>query len=134
MTTYHATRTEHGEAATVVVDDDGQPSSLDPRRDLKDFAPEGYDWGSDGAYSGKLALALALAADVIGDDKRALGLAFHLKCRRGRTETARQTHLISLPAGPLPDTTTLWEGTQVKNEARNGRQYDPHDGSVPADR
>lgn len=43
---------------------------LKPRNDLADFGPFGYSWGYTGAGPSKL--ALAIVADALGDDERAL--------------------------------------------------------------
>ena len=48
------------------------PAPLDPRRDLRDHSPSGLAWGYGG--SGPAQLALALLADHLHDDPRALGL------------------------------------------------------------
>jgi hypothetical protein len=45
---------------------------LNPRYDLANHSPAGYAWGYDG--SGPAQLALALLADVLHDDARALHL------------------------------------------------------------
>ncbi len=50
----------------VTVDD--QP--LDPRHDLRNHSPDGFQWGYGGSGPGQL--ALALCADVLGDDAAAL--------------------------------------------------------------
>jgi Family of unknown function (DUF6166) len=70
MKTYHGSRTEHG--AAVVVEEDGECRGLDPRFDLRSHSPTGFEWGYSG--SGPAQLALALAADVLGDDERAQDL------------------------------------------------------------
>jgi Family of unknown function (DUF6166) len=70
MKVYHGSRTEHG--AAVVVEEDGQCRGLDPRFDLRRHSPTGFEWGYAG--SGPAQLALALAADVLGDDERAQDL------------------------------------------------------------
>jgi hypothetical protein len=54
--------------AEVTVD--GRP--LDPRFDLKRLSPTGFEWTYEGA--GPAQLALALLADHLGDDPRALAL------------------------------------------------------------
>lgn len=52
---------------------------LDPRFDLRNHSPTGYSWGYGG--SGPAQLALALVADVLGDDERALRLYQEFKFR-----------------------------------------------------
>ena len=58
------------DGATVTVRQDGaEPKNLRPRFDLRNHSPTGYGWAYCG--SGPAQLALALAADVLGDDDRA---------------------------------------------------------------
>jgi hypothetical protein len=52
-------------------DDDGQP--LDPRLDLWNHSPTGFEWGYGG--SGPCQLALALLADALGDGQEQLAVA-----------------------------------------------------------
>lgn len=62
-----------GYASTRMVevhDPDGGIRRLDPRFNLYRHSPDGFMWGYQG--SGPAQLALALAADVLGDDARAL--------------------------------------------------------------
>jgi hypothetical protein len=61
-------REEHG--CAVDVEEDGEACLLDPHRDLGPHACADLAWGSYG--SGAAQLALALAADGLGDDARAL--------------------------------------------------------------
>jgi Family of unknown function (DUF6166) len=75
MKAYHGSRTEHG--AAVIVDEDGTCRALDPRHDLRNHSPTGFEWGYGG--SGPAQLALALAADVLGDDDRAQAVYQRLK-------------------------------------------------------
>jgi hypothetical protein len=56
--------------AGAVVTVDGAP--LPPRFDLKRLSPTGFEWTYEGA--GPAQLALALLADHLGDDARALAL------------------------------------------------------------
>ena len=60
----------------VLVRDDNRPGStplpLNPRYDLSNHSPDGYAWGYTG--SGPAQLCLALLADALGDDQRALRL------------------------------------------------------------
>lgn len=77
MKTYSGTRTATGCAVTVT--DDGGCRGLDPRFDLRSHSPDGFEWGYGG--SGPAQLALALAADVLGDDESALCVYQRLKFR-----------------------------------------------------
>jgi hypothetical protein len=56
--------------AGAVVTVDGAP--LDPRYDLKRLSPTGFEWTYQG--NGPAQLALALLADHLGDDAKALAL------------------------------------------------------------
>lgn len=53
----------------VTVTDDNGTRSLPPRNDLRDHSPGGFAWGYSG--SGPAQLAIAICADVLGDDDRA---------------------------------------------------------------
>lgn len=64
MKTYEGWRDLAG--AHVLVDG----RDLDPRFDLKRLSPAGFEWTYEGA--GPAQLALALLADHLGDDTRAL--------------------------------------------------------------
>jgi hypothetical protein len=64
--TYHGDRTIDG----IVVTVDGAP--LDERRDLKTISEDGFEWSFEGPASAQL--ALAILADHLGDDQRALAL------------------------------------------------------------
>jgi hypothetical protein len=75
MKVYHGTKTEHG--AAVLVEEDGEFRALDPRHDLRCHSPDGFSWGYSG--SGPAQLALALAADVLGDAEKAQDLYQQLK-------------------------------------------------------
>jgi hypothetical protein len=66
MKTYRGGRSLDGTVVTV----DGRP--LDPRVDLRLLSATGFEWTYEGA--GPAQLALALLADHLGDDRRALGL------------------------------------------------------------
>jgi hypothetical protein len=68
----HGIRTERG--AAVVVEEDRRRRDLDPRHDSRNHSPTGFEWGYSG--SGPAQLALALAADVLGDDERAQASRF----------------------------------------------------------
>ncbi|HXO03919.1 MAG TPA: DUF6166 domain-containing protein [Stellaceae bacterium] len=64
MKTYVGGRSLAGAEVTV----DGEP--LNPRFDLKRLSPTGFEWTYEG--NGPAQLALALLADHLGDDARAL--------------------------------------------------------------
>jgi hypothetical protein len=66
MKTYIGGRSLAGAQVTV----DGAP--LDPRFDLKRLSPTGFEWTYEG--NGPAQLALALLADHLGDNARALAL------------------------------------------------------------
>ncbi|NBU10014.1 MAG: hypothetical protein EBS84_13500 [Proteobacteria bacterium] len=66
MTTYVGRREGHA----VIVSAGDQP--LNPRLDLWRHSPTGFEWGYGG--SGPAQLALALLADHLADDERALAL------------------------------------------------------------
>ena len=76
MKTYTAEHTDHGVA--IVVANDGEYGGLNPHYDLHRYSPQGFAWGPD-AGAGAAQLALALAADVLGNDKRALNVHQRLK-------------------------------------------------------
>jgi hypothetical protein len=81
MKTYSGIRTGDGCAVAVTGSATGQDGcrQLDPRFDLRTHSPTGFEWGYGG--SGPAQLALALAADVLGDDEAALGIYQRLKFR-----------------------------------------------------
>lgn len=64
MKIYEGSRSLAGAVVTV----DGRP--LDPRLDLRRYSPAGFEWTYEGA--GPKQLALALLADHLGDDAKAL--------------------------------------------------------------
>ena len=66
MKIYEGRRERHG----VLVTADGRP--LNPRLDLWNHSPTGFEWGYGG--SGPAQLALALLADHLGDDRQALDM------------------------------------------------------------
>ena len=76
MKQYEGRRTADGCVVTV-TEDGGEPRPLDPRFDLRTHSPDGFGWGYGG--SGPAQLALALAADVLGDDERAQDVYQRLK-------------------------------------------------------
>lgn len=61
-----------GEAFVLVREPSGKLRRLDPRLDLANHSPSGFEWGYAG--SGPAQLALAILADALGDDGRALQL------------------------------------------------------------
>jgi hypothetical protein len=89
MKTYEGRR--EGYAALVTVN--GRP--LNPRLDLWNHSPTGFEWGYGG--SGPAQLALALLADHLGDDNEAVVLHQPFKFgvvarlpRRGWTLNSRE--------------------------------------------
>ena len=66
MKTYTGRREYH---LTIVTVND---RPLDPRLDLWEHSPSGFEWGYGG--SGPAQLALALLADHLGDDELAMAL------------------------------------------------------------
>ena len=66
MKTYEGRR----DGPTVLVTVNDRP--LNPRLDLWPHSPTGFEWGYGG--SGPAQLALALLADHLGDDERAVAL------------------------------------------------------------
>ncbi len=66
MKIYEGGRSLDGAVVTV----DGIP--LDPRFDLRRYSPAGFEWTYEG--DGPRQLALALLADRLGDDRRAVSL------------------------------------------------------------
>lgn len=76
MKHYSGTRSgfpdRRGEAVVTVHEPGKPPHPLNPRLDLRRHSPTGCEWGYTG--SGPAQLALALAADVLGDDERALAV------------------------------------------------------------
>lgn len=66
MKTYIGRREGHVVEVTV----NGRP--LNPRIDLWNHSPTGFEWGYGG--SGPAQLALALLADLLGDDDQAVSL------------------------------------------------------------
>ena len=77
MKVYYGSQTEHGPA--VVVEEDGHCRGLDPRHDLRNHSTTGFAWGNGYAGGGSVQLALALAADVLGDDDSAREVYMRLK-------------------------------------------------------
>jgi len=68
MKRYLITRDDEGVRAAVVID--GESFDLDPRYDLRKHSPTGFEFGYEG--SGPAQLALALVADALDNDDRAL--------------------------------------------------------------
>ena len=75
MRTYRAA--QNGDA--IVVCQDEHRWQLKPRLDLRNHSPTGMAWGYSG--SGASQLALALLAQELGDDQRALRLYQQFKFR-----------------------------------------------------
>jgi Family of unknown function (DUF6166) len=75
MKVYRGTRTKQD--VSVTAEDGDACRQLNPRHDLYNHSPSGLEWGYSG--SGPAQLALALAADVIADDAKALVVYQELK-------------------------------------------------------
>lgn len=71
MKTYEGERPtpRHPDGCKVVVVLDGRRRDLNPRFDIRNHSPTGFEWGYSG--SGPAQLALAICADALGDDARA---------------------------------------------------------------
>ncbi|MEI6195743.1 MAG: DUF6166 domain-containing protein [Verrucomicrobiota bacterium] len=87
----HYAGRRQGYAAIVTVD--GRP--LNPRLDLWNHSPTGFEWGYGG--SGPAQLALAILADHLGDDEQAFNFHHRFKWavtaelpRRSWTLTSQQ--------------------------------------------
>jgi hypothetical protein len=61
------------------LDDELVGSSINPRFDLCNHSPDGFEWGYGG--SGPAQLALAICADYLQDDKLALKVYQYFKAR-----------------------------------------------------
>lgn len=68
MKIYEGTRTPQGCVVTVTDGTTSYPLPL--RHDLHNYSPTGFEWGYGGA--GPSQLALAIVADITGDDPYAL--------------------------------------------------------------
>jgi hypothetical protein len=69
----------NGRASVKVSTDGARARALAPRRDLMNHSPTGFEWGYEG--SGPAQLALAICADALGDDARALRVYQQFKFR-----------------------------------------------------
>jgi len=88
MIRYEGCRTKAGPVVTVNGD------ALNPRYDLHNHSPDGFEWGYPG--SGPAQLALAILADHLRDDEQAINLHQRFKWEviaklpeRKRTSTSR---------------------------------------------
>lgn len=70
--TYIGVRTEAGGVSVHKQHEDGRLEDLDPRLDVRNHSPTGFEWGYAG--SGPAQLALALLTDALGDEERAKSL------------------------------------------------------------
>src|SRR5262249_34762079 len=68
---YHGYRDADGHCRILVMTE-GDISALPPRLDLESHSPTGFEWGCAG--SGPAQAALAILADALGDDRRAIRL------------------------------------------------------------
>ncbi len=71
MKTYSGTQSGAG-GQRVQLEEGTRITTLNPRTDLFNHSPDGFQWGYYG--SGSAQLALALLADALEDDRRALAL------------------------------------------------------------
>ena len=67
--TYQGRRTTNG-CVVYVIEENQHRRALDPRLDLRNHSPTGFEWGYGG--SGPAQLSLALLADATGDDEFAM--------------------------------------------------------------
>lgn len=75
MKTYRVYRDGDGIVQAIVYEQNGiqaDSRDLDPRTDLANHSPTGFEYGYGG--SGPAQLALALLVDALGETERALGL------------------------------------------------------------
>lgn len=72
-------RRVEGQGCMVIVVGSRGERALDPRIDLRNHSPSGYEWGYAG--SGPAQLALALLADALHDDALAVKLYQRFKFR-----------------------------------------------------
>lgn len=61
----------------LIIEPGKEPRGLDPRQDLRCHSPDGFSWGYNG--SGPSQLALAMCADALGCDRRAMDIYQHFK-------------------------------------------------------
>jgi hypothetical protein len=77
---YTGYRNPPGGGCAVTVREEGkEPRPLDPGTDLRNHSATGFQWGYAG--SGPAQLALALAAEVLGDDELAQDVYQRLQFR-----------------------------------------------------
>lgn len=78
---YEGARSKDGAMVRVKFSYNGEQHTrtLDPRNDLYNHSPDGFEWGYSG--SGPAQLALAICADVLGSDERALRVYQRFKAR-----------------------------------------------------
>lgn len=115
MKTYHGTRTPRGLSVTVHHTENGQTISkytLDPRLNLRNHSPDGFECGYLG--SGPSQLALAILADLYGPEKALEGAAYqdfkarviaHLPRQESWTLTEREVRRVMM-AGSSKETAT----------------------------
>lgn len=69
---YYGRRDAEGTCRVVVVEANGSMRPLDPRLELENRSPTGFEWGYSG--SGPAQLALTLCADALGNDEAAIAV------------------------------------------------------------
>lgn len=62
----HTNTMDTASPVVVEVEEDGQTRELDPRFDLRNHSPTGFQWGYGG--SGPAQLALAICVDALGEE------------------------------------------------------------------
>lgn len=81
MKTYHGIRHPEPEGAGVYVAIDGTvKGALDPRNDVRNHSPDGFEWGYPGSGPSQLALALCIDA-LDGDTEKAQRVYHAVKMR-----------------------------------------------------
>ena len=109
MKVYKGIRNDSG--ATVTVTRENVISKLDPRFDLRNHSPTGFEWGYGG--SGPAQLSLAILSDHFGDDDQAQkhyqDFKFKVIGNIKENDWALSTEQINLALHDL-----------IQSEARNG--------------
>lgn len=97
----------------VVRFEDGREAFLAPRLDLANHSPSGYSWGYAG--SGPAQTSLAILADCLGDDRRALAL--HQRFKFAVIATLSQSQGWTLTQAAVLATVAELEGSDREDRA-----------------